>query len=233
MKIGILQCDDVLEKFQSRFGNYPDMIRQMFASQPGSFEFEVFDCRKQQYPDKFDDYDGFITTGSRHSVYEPLPWIQSLIEFVKRLDAKKIKFIGICFGHQIIAQALKQLVEKSDKGWAIGIAQNRVVRKMDWMSEYQTSLNILVSHQDQVLSLPKGATVIAESDFCPYFMLQWNAHFISIQGHPEWSNGYSGALINERRGIIPPERVNAGLFSLRLPPDNALFAQWLCDFLTA
>jgi len=233
MKIAILQCDDVLEKLQPRFGNYPDMIRQMFATQPGSFEFDVFDCREQQYPDKLDDYDAFISTGSRHSVYEPLPWIQSLIAFVKRLEANKTKFIGICFGHQIIAQVLQQLVEKSDKGWAIGIAQNRVIREMDWMSEFQTSLNILVSHQDQVLSLPQEAIVIAESDFCPYFMVQWNNHFMSVQGHPEWSNDYSATLINERRGIIPPERVNAGLFSLRLPPDNALFAQWICDFIEA
>ena len=233
MKIGILQCDDVLEKFQPRFGNYPAMIQQMFAAQSGDFEFDVFDCRAQQYPQQVEAYDGFISTGSRHSVYESLPWIERLIEFVQLLDEKNSKFIGICFGHQIIARALGQVVEQSAKGWGVGIAQNRVIRQMDWMSSFQPSLDILVSHQDQVLSLPKEASVIAESDFCPYFMVQWNDHLLSIQGHPEWQNDYSAALINERRNIIPPERVNAGLFSLRLPPDNALFAQWACDFFKA
>jgi GMP synthase (glutamine-hydrolysing) len=78
--------------------------------------------------------------------------------------------------------------------------------------------------------LPEGAVVIAESDFCPFFMVQWNDHFLSVQGHPEWNRAYSRSLMNERRAIIPPERIETGLESLSIKPDNELLARWIIDF---
>lgn len=230
MKIAILQCDDVLEKFQPQFGHYHDMIRRLFTQTSQTFEFAVFDCQQQQYPQDIDHFDFYITTGSRVSAYDDQPWIQSLIEFVRQLDARQKPLIGICFGHQIIALAMKQRVEKSAKGWGIGVAQNRVIHHPSWMSQQADTLNIIVSHQDQVLSLTEQAIVIAESDFCPYFVVQWNDHLLSIQGHPEFSHDYSATLINARRHIIPAERIDSGLLSLRLPTDKQLFTRWILDF---
>jgi len=231
MKIAILQCDDVLEKFQPQFGSYIGMIEHMFACIDGSFEFDRYDCRKQEYPDNLDIYDFFITTGSRASVYDDVMWIETLIDFVRRLHREKRKLIGICFGHQIIAQAFGENVEKSERGWGIGVAVNRIVCTPDWMSKTQTNLNIIVSHQDQITSLPEEATIIAESDFCPFFIVQWNDHFLSIQGHPEWNKEYSKALINERRAIIPHPIVDVGLQSLTKPLDNMCFVRWIIDFI--
>ncbi len=233
MKVALLQCDDVRENFLPQFGNYPEMISRLVHRSYPDAVIDVFDCRDQHYPEQIDDYDFYISTGSRHSVYEPLPWIEPLIKFVQNLDRQNKKMFGICFGHQIIARALQQPVQKSPKGWGIGIAQNRVAAKPAWMTESRSTLGILVSHQDQVMTIPKSATVIAESDFCPYFMVQWNDNLLSIQGHPEWQNDYAAALIHDRRSIIPAERVNAGLFSLRLKPDNDLFAGWIRDFVSA
>jgi GMP synthase (glutamine-hydrolysing) len=89
---------------------------------------------------------------------------------------------------------------------------------------------MLSSHQDQVTQLPGGALVIAQSDFCPYFVVQWGDHFLSIQGHPEWSNAYSRALMNDRRAIIPAERIEAGLKSLDQKADSTLFVSWVMNF---
>ncbi len=235
MKIAILQCDDVVEKLQPQFGHYHDMIRHMLRTHAPAqtFEFEVFDCQQQCYPADIDDFDCYITTGSKASAYDDAPWIARLIDFVSTLDQQRKKLIGICFGHQIIALALGHEVRKSDKGWGIGIASNRVIATPDWMSTPATTINILVSHQDQVMSVPADAIVIAESDFCPYFVVQWNHHFLSIQGHPEWNNAYSAALIDARRNIIPARRVNEALRSLRQQPDNALWVSWMIDFIQA
>ncbi|MCP4338178.1 MAG: GMP synthase [Desulfobulbaceae bacterium] len=233
MRVAILQCDEVLEKFQPEFGSYVGMIEQMFASVDGVFEFDSFDCREQQYPDDLDRYDFFITTGSRASVYEENPWIHNLIDFVRRLANEKKKFIGICFGHQILAMAFKARVEKSEKGWGIGIATNHIVSTPHWMGKKKKILNIIVNHQDQVVSLPEGARVIAESDFCPFFIVQWNEHFLSIQGHPEWNRAYSKALINERRTIISSYIVDTGFRSLATKPDNDCFIRWIIDFVNS
>jgi len=231
MRVAILQCDDVLEKFQPEFGSYVGMIEQMFESIDGAFYFDSYDCRKQQYPDDLDVYDFFITTGSRASVYEEEAWIQTLIDFVRRLEKEQKKFIGICFGHQILAIAFKARVEKSGKGWGIGVATNRIVYTPQWMAEKRKNINIIVSHQDQVITLPEGAKVIAESDFCPFFIVQWNEQFLSIQGHPEWNRAYSKALMNERRKIIPQPVIDTGFGSLVKKPDNDSFIRWIIDFI--
>ncbi len=230
MKIAILQCDDVLEKFQPQFGHYPEMIRKMFQPFDGPFEFAAFDCQKGYLPEDINTYDLYITTGSKASVYEDKPWIQQLIRFVEQLDKHEKKLIGICFGHQIIAMACKGMVEKSQKGWGIGVAVNHLFATPGWMSEIKPELNVIVSHQDQVITLPEHALVIAGNDFCPFFMVQWSDHFLSIQGHPEWNKAYSRTLINERRAIIDPERIEAGLASLTIEPDNRLFVRWILDF---
>lgn len=230
MKVAILQCDEVLEKFQSQFGDYSGMIQHMFDVLDDTLEFEIFNVQQGMYPQDIDIYDFYITTGSKVGVYEDIPWIQEFIEYVRLLDRKKKKLIGICFGHQIIAEAFGYPVEKTEKGWGIGVAVNRIVATPGWMSTHKADLNIIVSHQDQVISLPKEALVIAESDFCPYFMVQWNRHFLSIQGHPEFSADYSRAMMNERKAIIPAQRIEAGLESLSIEPDNALFTHWIMDF---
>jgi len=231
MNVAILQCDDVPEKRQPQFGHYRDMIRQMFVLSGHSFAFTDFDCRQGDFPEDLDSYDFYITTGSTAGVYEDKPWIRQLIHFVRQLDRRKKKLIGICFGHQVMAMACHGMVEKSDRGWGIGLAANRIVATPDWMRERKPELHILVSHQDQITTLPKTALVIAESEFCPYFMVQWNDHFLSVQGHPEWTTAYARCRINDRRAIINPERIEAALTSLAIQPDSRLFVRWVMAFL--
>lgn len=230
MNVAIIQCDSVPSEFVSEFGTYTDMIKRMLDSTEADLNYQVFDAQQLEYPDKLDAYDFFITTGSKADAYGESPWIKQLIRFVQRLDAAKKKLIGICFGHQIIALARRGLVEKSSRGWGVGVAENRVIAHPRWMKEWKNELNMLVSHQDQITRLADNAVVIASSDFCPFFMVQWEQHFLGIQGHPEWLAGYSRALMNHRRHILGDKVTDAGLASLSITPDNALFAGWIMDF---
>lgn len=170
MKVAILQCDSVLEKFQSRFGDYPKMVEQMFDELDPLLSFDIYDCRQDQLPGDISEYDFYITTGSKASVYENLVWVQQLIKFVQQLDKNKKKLIGICFGHQIIALARGGKVEKSGEGWGIGMANNRIISHPEWMDDESVRINILVSHQDQITELPADTLLIAESDFCPFLL---------------------------------------------------------------
>lgn len=230
MKVAILQCDQVLDKFKPQFGDYADMIRHMFVTIEDKLEFDVYDCQQGDYPQHTGVYDFYITTGSKASAYDDKPWIRQLVQFVRQLYEHQRKLIGICFGHQIMALALSGQVEKSDKGWGVGVASNCIISNPLWMTESVSNLHIIVSHQDQVTQLPNGAEVIAHSDFCPYFMVQWNNYFLSIQGHPEFNAAYSKALMNNRRDIIPAETIDAGIKSLTIEPDNDRFTRWVIDF---
>ena len=230
MKAAILQCDHVLDLFLPTFSDYDTMVRNMFHAVDAAIEFDVFDCQQLEYPDKPEIYEFFVTTGSRAGVYEDEAWIHRLIDFIRRLDQQQIKLVGICFGHQAIAEACGGRVENSNKGWGIGISENHLIHSAPWLHPVLPSLRMLVSHQDQVVDIPSSATLIAESDFCPFFMVQWSDHFLSVQGHPEWHREYSRALIEFRRGSLPPETVAAGLASLEHDPHNIEFTRWALNF---
>lgn len=232
MKIGILQCDHVREELQPAFGDYPPMIAALFAKVAPAWRFETFRVQSFEYPRNLADCDAYITTGSRHGVNDGFAWITRLEEFIGELDQAKKPFVGICFGHQLMVKALGGVVDRSDKGWGIGVTANQVVCQKPWMEPYQHNLNIIASHQDQVIRLPKGVKVdvLASSSFCSYYMLAYGDHFVSIQGHPEFTKDYSSALIDLRQKIIPLNRVQEGRASLTASLDDQLIAQWIVNF---
>ena len=232
MKIGILQCDHVREALQPAFGDYPQMITALFAKVAPAWRFETFRVQSFEYPRNLAECDAYITTGSRHGVNGGFAWITRLEEFIGELDQAKKPFIGICFGHQLMVKALGGVVGRSDKGWGIGVTANQVVCQKSWMAPHQHNLNIIASHQDQVICLPKEVKVdvLASSSFCSYYMLAYGDHFVSIQGHPEFTKDYSSALIDIRQEIIPFNRVQEGRASLSANVDDQLIAQWIVNF---
>lgn len=231
MKIGILKCDKVSDVFHEQHGQYPDMFAALLKPVDPSLEFIVFDAEHGELPTDIHQVDAYLITGSRHGVNDGFPWIAQLEEFVRHLFAAHKKVIGICFGHQLIAKALGGTVIKSPKGWGVGISQNDLLLQKDWMVPAQSQFNILVSHQDQVVTLPPGAELLAGSDFCPYYMMQVGSHFFSIQGHPEFTKEYSRDLMVSREDIINEQEFNNGMQSLQLHEDDALIAQWIMNFL--
>lgn len=187
-------------------------------------------CINRNSPQSLDECDGYVTTGSRHSVYDDIPWIERLKEFVRDLNGAQKKLVGICFGHQLIARALGGTIEKSDKGWAVEVSFTQIDRRKPWMEPFQPELDLVVSHQDQVSHLPAGIEVLASSQFCPYYMLQQGNHFMSVQGHPEFSKNYSYALMDGRRKPIPANRIREGMISLSADVDDRLMFQWIINF---
>ena len=233
MKIGILQCDSVREAFQPKFGDYPQMIQTLFAGVEPNLTFNVYRIRASEYPENIDECDAYVTTGSRDSVYDDLPWIPLLEMFIRDLDREKKPFLGICFGHQLMVKALGGNVRKSDKGWGIGVTENHITSRKSWMNTDQSTLRLIASHQDQVVTLPASVDieVLAGSLFCPYYMLALGEHFLSVQGHPEFSKEYSAALIDYRRNIIPAKQIEQGKASLKEKTDDQLFARWVLQFM--
>lgn len=230
MKIGILQCDSVLEALQPEFGDYPEMFADRLIAVAAEWQFMNYAVHLSEFPQSLDECDGYITTGSRHSVYDDIPWIERLEEFVRDLNGAQKKLVGICFGHQLIARALGGTIQKSDKSWAVGVSFNQIDRRKPWMEPFQPELDLVVSHQDQVSHLPEGIEVLASSQFCPYYMLQQGNHFMSVQGHPEFSKNYSYALMDGRRKRIPANRIREGMTSLSADVDDRLMFQWIINF---
>ena len=236
MKIGLLQCDSVIDSLQGKHGNYPAMFEELFNRLDDAIELTVFNVIEGEYPADIHAFDGYVTTGSRFGAEDKEPWIADLIHFVQELYQAKIKLVGICFGHQIIAKALGGQVVKSDKGWGVGVSVNEVVNdpsQQAWMQPAKTEMKLIVSHQDQVVQLPEDSQVLAASEFCPAYMYRVGECFLCVQGHPEFSKSYSNDLMESRRDRIPHDVIEAGQASLEQDIDDELMTQWMINFLKA
>lgn len=231
MKIGILKTDAVRDEWVAEYGEYPDMFAKLLSDADDSLTFVTYDVRLGEYPQAIDELDAYLITGSRHSVYDDLPWIPVLLEFIAQLHAQKKKMVGICFGHQAIAQALGGSTQKAAAGWGVGLHRHRFAERQDWTDDGDLEFSILVSHQDQVIENATDATTLAGSDFCPNAVCQLGEHVLTMQGHPEFITGYSREIIELRREMIGEDVYVAGLTSLAEPPETSRMARWIVNFL--
>jgi GMP synthase-like glutamine amidotransferase len=187
---------------------------------------ESFDVQAGRYPEP-GEHDAILITGSPAGVYDPLPWIGSLMEFIR--TAKASRMVGVCFGHQAMAEALGGQVVKSDKGWGTGLHHYSIVHAEPWLDE-ATDIAIPASHQDQVVVQPPNTEIVAASDFTPFAGLAWTDRpAISFQFHPEFTPDFAKALIAERYDRVP--NPDAAIASLDAPNDNARVGGWIRRFL--
>ena len=223
MKLAILETGRPPGDLVSQFGDYPAMFAKLLGE---GFGVETFDVPAEHFPDP-GAHDAVLITGSPAGVYEPLPWIEPLMDFIRA--AKDSRMVGICFGHQVMAKALGGHVEKSNKGWGAGLHQYAIRHPQPWMDGAST-IAIPASHQDQVVVQPAHTDVVAASDFTPYAGLAWTDRpAISFQFHPEFSPNFAKALIKRRYDIVPDP--DAAIASLDAPNDNARVGGWIRRFL--
>ena len=193
-------------------------------------ELIPFDVRINEYPNDLNIFDGFLTTGSVHSVYEKLPWINTLKNFIQKLCENNHKYFGICFGHQLIAQSLGGKVEQSNEGWMVGVKQTNIIKPQPWMTPRQSSCHIISSHRDQIVELPPGAEVVGHSQGCPNSMIKLGETFIGFQGHPEFSKEYALPLMISRHDQMNEETIEAAKKSFEVSPDQHLLRNWIINF---
>ena len=155
MRIAILETGEPPGDLEQRYGDYPHMFEDLLAG--GDRSFKAYDVQKGEYPQP-GSFDALIITGSPAGAYDPLPWIAPLEDFLRAND--QVPMVGICFGHQIMAQAFGGKVVKSDKGFAIGLHDYGVVSHETWMDDVG-AFAIPASHQDQVVEAPPQSHVVA------------------------------------------------------------------------
>lgn len=233
MRIGLLQCDHVADDLVDLHGDYQDMFSDLLHKQDQDIEVAVYDLTADSFPIDLHACDGYIITGSQFSAYDDIPWIHKAKNLIVDLYQEKIPTIGICFGHQLIAESLGgKVIKATNKGWGVGVQNWKIKNKSEWMGDDSPAdFSLRASHQDQVVEMPTDSTLYASSDFCPIAGFQTGKHFLSMQGHPEFSKEYSNALIEKRIDRIGVDVSATAQKSLKNNVDNSNVGAWMVAFI--
>ena len=226
MLIGILETGRPNEALKAR-GSYPQLFERLLGAEAKEFQFRTFAAIDGDVPDDPRACDAWLVTGSRHGAYERLPWMLKLEELLRRAVAAGVPVIGICFGHQLLAQALGGKVVQSDKGWGFGLHDYQVT---DGPTD---KLTISALHQDQVVEVPAGGRVLGGSDFCPNAIIAYGDTALSFQGHPEFDIPWMrDAAAHRMRGIAPEQVLADAEKSFETKrSDSPVVAKWIVQFL--
>ena len=231
MKIGILNSDTVQIDGAEKFGQYPEMFSKVFWAVDPKIQFKTYEVQFGEYPPNINECDAFLITGSKASSYDDVPWIYALKEFIKELDQNKKKLIGVCFGHQIIAEALGGSVRKSPTGWHAGIDSILLNNHAIEYGGKNKRYNLVFSHQDEVDRLPKNATLIAESASCPIGMFLIENHIFCTQGHIELDRKFARMIYDFRKDQIGNTKHKYACETLNKKTDELEVANTLLNFL--
>ena len=228
IKVGILQAGSPPPPLHEQFSSYSTMVQDLLGPQ---YEFVTFDVRSGELPRRADICDAYVITGSASGVYDGDSWIEPLKEFVRDASGQSA-MVGICFGHQLMAEAFGGQVIKSPRGWGIGLHRYQVQERAAWMDDAR-SIAVPASHQDQVVKLPSDARVLGGSEFTPYGIIEYpERRAMSLQSHPEFTPEYAAALIELRRATkYTPEQADRALATLREANDRSRVGGWLAQFL--
>lgn len=228
MKIGILVTGHIDQPHVDNYVGYAHMFQQLFKKADVTFEYAVFNVIDDQWPQYIDSCDGWLITGSASGVYDNAPWMQKLKRWIIHAYEQGMPMVGICFGHQIIAQAFAGKVEKYAGGWALGPHRYQ----LNGLSlEGKTDIQLNAVHQDQVIVKPENATCVASSSFCHNAILKYGDSVLTIQAHPEFTHEYTYDLLAFHQGKnIPLETATIALDKMNSQPeimDDLVIARWM------
>jgi GMP synthase-like glutamine amidotransferase len=232
MLIGILETGRPADALKDH-GSYPQMFERLIGAQGAEFRFQTFACIDGDVPTDPKVCDAWLVTGSRHGAYERLPWMLKLEELLRRAVAEQVPVVGICFGHQILAQALGGKVVQSEKGWGVGLHDYSVAEAPTLSAGKPASITLGALHQDQVVEVPEGGRVLGGSDFCPNAIIAYGDTALSFQPHPEFDLPFLRG-VNEHRlkGMVPePVLAAAEQTFAAKRSDSELVAEWIATFL--
>jgi GMP synthase-like glutamine amidotransferase len=233
-RVGVLECDHVDPRFVGIGGDAVDMLRTLFATHAPEARLDLVpvDVVAGERPEAPDQFDAWLCPGSRHSVYDPYEWIADTAAFVREVHAAAVPFVGVCFGHQLLAHALGGRVERATSGWGAGVATIAVDAAAPRMDPRAEKLALHFMHQDQVVELPPGGEVLGRADHCPVALLSVGLAAMGVQAHPEFTPAYTDALLADRVARIGDDEVAAARAGLAQPTDEATIVRWMARVLT-
>ena len=233
LHICILEADDLHPALQESFLGFGQMFKKLFSAQDTAVDCQVFNVVRGEYPDSSQHFDAYLVTGSKADSFANDPWIVTLRAYLHQRFIQADVLLGICFGHQILALVLGGETQRSNKGWGLGVHRYRLEHKPTWLPSVADEFQLLISHRDQVTALPKGAALLASSEFCENAAFMLGQQVLCFQGHPEFTHDFSRSLLGIRQSVYCPDQYQAACQSLEHQHDGQVVAKWMLCFIKA
>jgi GMP synthase-like glutamine amidotransferase len=208
-------------------GDYPELYADLL--EPHDIQLTTYRCDEGELPESLSEQDGYICSPSRLSVYDDHQWLRDVEQLLRDMVASETPYVGICFGHQLMAQALGATVQKADVGWGIGAKHYEVVEPQPWMDS-TADIVLAASHQDQVMKLPDGARLMARAPYCPIGGMLIGERAWTLQVHPEFSPALADSLLATRLALFGEEAAEAARVTLKEPLQQNRIAGWMSRF---
>ena len=227
-RVGLLVVGHVDPKSVAIAGDYPELFEGLLG--PFGVALVPYALDEGRFPASLRECDGWICSPSRQSAYDDLPWIADAEELHREIIRDEHAYVGICFGHQLLAQALGGRVARAGDGWGVGVQEYALVESLPCMEPRLDRVALIASHQDQVVDVPGAARVIATNDSCPVAGLAVGDRAWTLQGHPEFVPSLADHLLAGRVELIGAERVAQARASLTRPLDRTVVGRWIAQF---
>ncbi len=231
MHIGILVTNTDDSEFAKNHPRDGEKFGALLQPLRPEWKFTAVEVKDGEFPANLRDFDGYVITGSPASANGDAPWIAKLMDFIREIDAHKVPTIGVCFGHQAIAQALGGIVSKNPEGWGFGTATTHFSKLETWMEPRRNDLSLYAAHNEQVTTAPQSAVVLGGSAFCPIGSYKIGNHIFTTEYHPEMTPEFITALSHEFEPYLGTDIAIKARKQFETPADGRLFAQWMVQFL--
>ena len=180
------------------------------------------------FPDSVDAYDGYLVAGSAAGVYDDFDWIDPLKAFIRDIHAARKPLVGVCFGHQVIAEALGGRCIKWPDGFGVGTCDVTLANTPGWMPDRISAADPFSSGSGHRAA--RREHHLGSTGYCANAMYYIDDHVFSMQGHPEFSADYTVALLNLRAADIGDDQVTGAIADLAQEHEGTTIARWIQAF---
>lgn len=230
MHIAVLVTNTDQSAFAARHPRDAEKFTALLKGVRPDWQVTTFEVTENVFPASLKGFDGLLIGGSPASVNDDNHWIERLFKLIREAFAAEIPMMGICFGHQAIAQALGGTVGPNPGNFILGTTETTFTAQAPWMPADANKVTLASAHGEQVTALPQGAEVLGESSACPIAAYRIGSLVFATQHHPEMTPAFLAALVEEFAPKFPAEVGNRARASLVQAPEGPRFAEWIARF---
>ena len=227
LKVALLNVHASNDENGIKFDYASSLFEDLFHN--NNIILENYQIQFDEFPPLYVPYDAYLISGSKHSIHDPFPWIKNLKRFITQLENKKI--IGVCFGHQLLADIYGGTVGRNTTGWHTGVDTTHIIQTPPWMTPHISEVHSIFHHQECVTQLPNNSNLIAGSQLSPYDMYTIDDKIFSMQFHPEFTVPHHSRLLKKIQHQLPPDQLQEAISSHQQVLDNDIIASWIVNFI--